>query len=251
MNNKHRSYQGKAVEMLMVCRTIAESFKENIAELTEARNDWTPAYADDLIKRIDDAMSNYLGVDSRKDLRAATQALLNLQTPAQQDLVFFKTQVADDFRKDPARRDEILRTLGFTQFQPYLHKGNHEVLIQLLFTFSTNLTPEIRAEAISKGMKEALIDRILSYARALAAANLSQETFKATWQEVSKDVNDVFNEIYAEVIGLCKKCSVFYRGNKLKRHHFSYSRVLANLGNGSRTNGQSQPEPAPAPIPVS
>jgi hypothetical protein len=247
MNNNHYSFPGKAVDMLMVTRTIAGSFKENIGELSAIRSDWTPVYADELIKRIDDAMAKYLGIDSRKDLRAATHALTTLQEPALKDLVFFKTQVIDDFRGDPSRRDEILKLLGFIQFPPHLQNVNHEVLIELLFAFRNNLTPDLRAEIIAKGTKEELIDRILSYADAMVSANITRETFKSSWHEVSHEVRDAYNAIYEEVIGICKKCSVHYHDNLLKRHLFTYSHVLDNLGNGGHSTATEQPAAPPPP----
>ena len=41
-----RIYKHKDVEMLLAAKTIAESFKSNLLELSTLRTNWTPEYAD-------------------------------------------------------------------------------------------------------------------------------------------------------------------------------------------------------------
>jgi len=53
--SKKRIYSYKDVDMLMASKTIAESFKANIAELSVTRSVWNEQYATDLITRIDSA----------------------------------------------------------------------------------------------------------------------------------------------------------------------------------------------------
>ncbi|NJK95310.1 MAG: hypothetical protein HC905_10690 [Bacteroidales bacterium] len=48
----NRNYSCKDVNMLMASKTIAESFKTNISELSTTRTDWTEQYATDLILKI-------------------------------------------------------------------------------------------------------------------------------------------------------------------------------------------------------
>jgi flagellar biosynthesis regulator FlaF len=106
---KNRNYSYKDVDMLMAAKTIAESFKVNISELSTTRTVWTEQYADDLIARIDSAMENHLGIDIKKLLRDATASLVAIQIPAKRDLSYFKTQIDDDFKKDSSKKKEILK----------------------------------------------------------------------------------------------------------------------------------------------
>jgi hypothetical protein len=69
---KNRNYSYKDVDMLMASKTIAESFKANLSELSATRTDWKEQYSNDLLTKIDDAIENYLGVDAKKDLRDAS-----------------------------------------------------------------------------------------------------------------------------------------------------------------------------------
>lgn len=90
---KNRTYSYKDVDMLMASKTIAESFKANLSELSTTRTDWTEQYANTLVTKIDDAIENHLGVDAKKDLRDASASLASIQVPAKRDVSYFKTQV--------------------------------------------------------------------------------------------------------------------------------------------------------------
>jgi len=63
---KNRNYNYKDVDMLMASKTIAESFKANLSELSAARTDWTEQYANDLVSGIDNAIEKHLGIDTSK-----------------------------------------------------------------------------------------------------------------------------------------------------------------------------------------
>jgi hypothetical protein len=237
---KNRNYSCKDVDMLVASKTIAGSFRTFIGELSATRTAWTEQYAQDLIARIDSAMGHYLGTDAKKDLRGATAALAGIQGPARRDVSYFKVQVADDFKKDPARRDEILITLGFASYLRAVQLGNQEALIQLLFAFKNNLTAGIRQEITAKGLNATLIDNIMGYAEAFSQANVAQENLKGSSKTVTMEVSDAFNAIYDEIIGICKIASAYYRFEQLKKEQFTFNKILANLG-GTRKAAKEEP----------
>jgi len=228
--SKNRNYNCKSVDMLMASKTIAESFKANITDLSTTRTDWTTDYADDLTTRIDTAIETHLGIDAKKDLRQATATLTTIQAPARRDVSFFKTQIVEDFKKDTSKKNEILTTLGFTTYLQYVQKGDQEALIQLLYQFKTNLTETLRQEITAKGMNPALLDKIVGYADTFKQANVAQENLKGSTKEITQEVTDAFNAIYDEIIGICKKAASYYRYEPLKKEQFTFSKVLANLG---------------------
>jgi hypothetical protein len=216
--------------MLVTAQTIAENFKANITELSATRSDWTAEYADKLVSKIHDAIGNSLGIDSKKDLRNATSTMALIQVPAKRDISFFKTQIDDDFKKETSRRDEILKTLGYAKHLRGVQKGNQESLIQLLYSFKTNMTDTLRQEITAKGLNASLIDNIIGYADAFKQANVTQETYKESTKEVSKEVADSFNAIYDEIIGICKKASNYYQFEPLKKEQFTFAKTIDNLG---------------------
>lgn len=240
-----RLYRCKNVEMILAAQTIAESFKSNITELAEVRTDWTPEYANGFGTRIEQAMETFLGIDPKKGLRAATSALTELQTQAKRDVSFLKTQIEDDFKKDQAKREEMLKSLGFTQHFRAAQTGNQAALTSLLSAFKSNLTAEMRQEIVAKGTNSKLIDRIIEQATAFNQANVLQETQKSTIKGLTKEGSDAFNAIYDEVIGLCKKAAKYYQHEPIKRDQFSFSKVLAKQG-ASNKNTKAETEQAVA-----
>lgn len=233
---KNRSYNCKDVEMLMASKTIAESFKTNISELSTTRTDWTEQYANDLGNKIDDAIESYLGIDAKKSLRDATSSLIAIQVPAKRDVSFFKTQIDDDFKKETAQRDEILKTLGFTKHLRDVQKDNQEALIQLLYQFKTNMTETLRQEITAKGINPSLLDNIIGYADNFKQANVSQEALKGASKEITKELADAFELIYDEIIGICKKASSYYQYEPLKKEQFTFAKVLSNLGKAAKAS---------------
>jgi hypothetical protein len=241
--SKNRNYNDKDVDMLMASKIIANSFSSFIAELSVVRSNWSGRYASGLISRIDNALENYLGIDPKKNLREATATLQSLQTPAKRDLAFFKTQIDEDFKKDVAKRDAILKNLGFTAYLRDVQKGNQESLIQLLFKFKTNMGEELKAEIVAKGTNPALIEAIIGYAISFSNANVVQETAKGSSKEVTKEAADAFNAIYDDIIALCKIASNYYKDEPLKKELFTFSKVISNLGAPSAKEGEASAGP--------
>jgi len=235
---KNRTYSCKDVDMLMASKTIAESFKTNISELSTTRTDWTEQYATGLITRIDNSIETHLGIDAKKDLRNATTTLASIQVPAKRDVSYFKTQIDEDFKKETTKRDEILKNLGFAKHLRGVQKGNQESLIQLLYQFKTNMSETLRQEIIAKGLNATLIDNIIGYADTFKQANVTQETFKGSTKEITQEVTDVFNAIYDEIIGICKKASNYYQYEPLKKEQFTFAKALSNLGAAAKIAGK-------------
>ena len=229
-----RKYNYKDVEMLLASKTITTSLTDNLADLSMARTTWSSDYATALATKIDDAIENYLGLDKKKELRDATARLAALQNPAMRDLSFIKTQIDVDFGTDAKR---ILKKLGFTKNLRAVQKGDQEALIQLLYAFKKGLTDEIRNQITEKGTNPVLIDRIISYADQLKDANVSQETLKETTKVISEEAVNAFNEIYDELIGICKIASSFFQYEPLKKEQFTFSKVVSNM-NATRNTAE-------------
>lgn len=240
-----RNYTCKDVDMLVASKTIAESFRNNIGELSATRTTWTAQYANELVGRIDAAISGSLGIDAKKDLRGATATLTSVEIPAKRDVAYFKLQVAEDFKKDPTRKDEILNTLGFTAYQRSGNNPGQTALIRLLYDFKTNMTDALRQEITAKGMSPSLIDNILGYADNYSQANTLQETLKGSTKNITKDVINTFNAIYSEIIAICKIASSYYRNEPVKKEQFSFNKTLAKMGTG-RKNAATATVPATA-----
>ena len=78
----NRNYNFKDVDMLLASKTIVETLKLNLTDLSIARSTWTEDYATSLASKIDDAIENYLGLDKKKELRDTTSLFASIQSPA-------------------------------------------------------------------------------------------------------------------------------------------------------------------------
>jgi len=231
--SKNRNYSCKDVDMLLTSKTIVESFKSNLAELSLVRSIWNEEFANHLATKIDDAIENYLGLDKKKELRNATANLSSIQTPAIRDLSFLKKQLQVDFANEKPKLKEMLKSLGFDKNLRKVQQSDQEALIELLYAFKKSMKDSLKSEIVAKGTNSELIDRIISYADLMKSANVSQETQKETTKAVSEEATNAFNAIYTEVIGICKIASSFYQYDTLKKEQFTFGKVLSNM-NASR-----------------
>lgn len=184
---KNRNYNYSDVDMLTSANIVAKSFENLITELSAVRSNYTVGYATDLNLRIASAMETWLGLDAQKVLRDATAGLAALEAPARRDLAFFKTQIDDDFKKEPLVLAEMLNNLGFTKHLQQVQNKNQEALVKLLFAFKTNMTDALKQQLVAKGMGAGLIDNIMGYATTFAQANVAQETSKSSAKELTQE----------------------------------------------------------------
>jgi hypothetical protein len=229
MATTQRNYKIKDVDMLVASSTITESAIRNKAFLQTKRSTWADPFFDDLQKRIDTATQNFLGVDSAKDLREATQSITVIQKQSLKDLAELKVQITEDFKSDKPRRDEILNQLGFTPFHKASQNGDQEALMQLLFQFKKNLTPTLKNEIVAKGTAREVLDTITGYADTLKNANVNQESFKGLRKTITAAAINEFNGIYDQVISISKIAAKFYKDKADMKDQFSFSKVSKAL----------------------
>ena len=221
-----RKYNYKDVDMLLASQTITQRLSENLTDLSVVRITWTSDYVTELSTKIDDAIENYLGLDKKKEPRDASSKLASLQSPAMRDLLFIKTQIDVDFNTEAA---EILKKLGFDKNLRSVQKGDQEALIQLLYSFKKGMTDELKAQITEKGTNPELIERIIGYADQIKEANISQETLKETTKNISGEAVGIFNDIYDEIVGICKIAANYYQYEPLKKELFTFSKVVSNM----------------------
>jgi len=231
MKTDNRLYHAKDVDMLVTAATIVENAISNKSFLQTKRSTWADPFFDELKLKIETATQTFLGVDSAKELRGATQALMVIQKQAIKDLAECKVQVTEDFKSDKTRRGELLRQLGFTGYLKDAQKGDQEALLNLLYQFKTNLTPSLKDEIVTKGTAKQILDAIIAYADGLRNANVNQENFKSQRKTITVAAVNEFNDIYNQVISICKISAKFYKDEPAVKDQFSFAKVLKSLNN--------------------
>ena len=232
---RKRTYSSKDVDMLLTSKSIVETFKLSLSELSSARTQWTKEYANKLSKKIDNAIDKYLGIDKDKELRTATATILSIQQPAIRDLSFLKKQLDFDFASDRPKLKEMIKDLGFERNLRRAQNSDQEALLDLLYTFEDNLSNSLKTEIVDKGTSVKLIDRILSYAEQIKQSNAIKTTNRNVSKKVTKEAEATLDEIYKEVIAICKIASAFFYHDSLKKEQFSFNKVFHNVNASKKT----------------
>lgn len=243
-----RRYHCSDGELITVSKTILNHAVENKETIITKKPAWKDPYFQNLQTGLDTVDEKYLGVDSAKSLRGATAALHAVIKPAVGDLTDFNTNLNVDYKKDSARKNEILNNLGFNKYYKKAVHNNQEELSSLLKQFKKNLTVELEAEIIEKGMNPDLITSIKGYADSFEASNVSQETAKGSRPELTAEGINACNGIYDEIAGVCEVGQNTFKKDKLKKDLFSFAKTLAalrggNSGGGSDNGGDQTPPP--------
>ena len=236
-----RLYKTKDVDMLVTSSTILESAIINKKFLQTKRSTWADPYFDDLKTKIENVTQTFLGVDSAKDLREATQSIEKIIKQATIDLAEFKVQVAVDFNKDKPRRDEILNQLGFKSYHDAAQKGDQEAFINLLYQFKKSMTNKLKDEIVAKGTAPETIDSIVGYADAMKNADVSQESFKGLKKTITSAAIKEFNAVYEEIIGISKISAKFFKDKADLKDQFSFSKVAKALNAKKKAEATTAP----------
>ena len=229
METVKRNYNTKDVDMLVTIETIIDSAIANKEFLQSKRSTWADPFFQDLKQQINQVGQDYLGQDNAKQLRLATQTILEIMQPALKDLTEVKIQIEEDFKNTPSRRNEILNQLGYTNHFKQAQKKDQEALINLLYQFKTNLTAELKEEIADKGTSPETLETIKSYAETLKNADVTQEGFKSTRPELTAEAITALNQVYDQTISIAKIASNFLKDNKAKKEQFSFNKVSEKL----------------------
>ena len=231
-----RNYKCKDVEMLITAATINDSAIKNKTFLQSKRANWADPFFEDFKDQIDQTIEDYLGLDSAKQLRDSTKIVLEIQANAMKDLAELKTQIDADFKSNPSQRTEILTTLGFNTYYTAVKNKDQEALVNLLFQFKTNLTPEVRTKIIDQGTAPATLDTIILYAEELKNANITQEGNKGARKEITAEAVTAFNAIYDKVTNIAVISAKFYKDKPELKDQFSFTKVKNKLNHTKKLN---------------
>lgn len=240
MSVLQRKFAGKDVEMLTSAATMLNAAIDNKAKLIQHRPGWVDPFFPNLVASID-AGFQIVGVNNKQILIEATGLVLSIFKDARKELSTFKTMVVEDFKKDKTRRDQILSVLGFTKHLKSVQSGDQEAMVQLLITFSQNLTPALETEILAKGMGPALPTAIKGYSDQIKKANIDQETLKGKKKELTSADVTVLNNIYDDVMSVANISKKLFAGEPDKVALFTYATILARL----RPAPEKKDQPAP------
>jgi hypothetical protein len=221
-----RKYNSSDLVMFTTISTLLENAKAHKTFLITKRPLWKDPFFADTETEIDTLLQKYLGIDSAKDLRNATQLLLGIQTKALKVLGDVKTQIEADFYATPVRQKELLNLLGFKSYYTEASSNkSQEATVNLLLQFKKNITVSIKKEITDKGTLAASLDEIVGYADALHDANVTQETFKSNRPTITEEAVKKFNGMYLKVKAIARVAARFFKDEITIKDTFSFTKI--------------------------
>ncbi len=243
-----RAYNVADAVMLISSGTIIKSAKDHAEALETTDSTFTAGFFEEQERRIETAIHDILGADNAADLRQATYVLEEAHAATIKELGLTKTLIERKYAATPARRDELLNTLGFDSLYARASGGNQHVMGELLSRFDSNLTPSIQDELIGKGLPKARLTALRTAATAnegYTGKNMIQEGQKDTRTELSNSDIEALNGIYAMVTDVCAMAQRQFNNEPALRDRFIFSRV-SNQQSSYHTNGSKTTPPPPA-----
>lgn len=222
-----RKFPGRAIELVMSSKTIVSSLEYYLAELSKIRPKWDEAYVRNLDTHIDDIMENRLGVDLDRNLRQTTGQIGLVEDAVLDKLSLLRDQMKVDFKRNGLT--ELLKSLGYTKYYDKARGGDTESLILMLNAFRDGMTAKTKEKIVSAGSAASQIDEIIGSAKEIIEANTKQEYLKQSSSRLTAETTQILNDLYDEIIGICKIAASYYRHDPVKKREFTFYKVIARM----------------------
>jgi hypothetical protein len=213
---------------LLACRTISQSFAENIFELAHLRSGWNYQYAESLKKSVIKILEDHFSDDKNQLHPEKINAWREMMVSALTDLAIIRASVKVDFKGDKAFLKEFFEKVGYTQYFSDAKNGDHVSMYHFITVFAENLTDEFLEKITSGGLDRNVVVRMVVNAKSL-------DNFKECF-EVITDPNLVDDEgrrlleqVYEEIQDICRIATAYYYFDPAKRESFNFFKALRNI----------------------
>ncbi len=226
MNSIKSCFAGTAT--IFACKRIAQSFNENIYELSAIRNEWTPGYAAMLNNRIRTVLETYF-IDEQHPYDQEKRNHLNESMMASlKDLGVFRALLKVDFADDKEFQKGCFQLLGYTAYFSDAKNGDHYSLYMLLDTFHQSMSKELKATITSQGMKPEIIERLMSYSEELDDLKRCFDLVNES-DELTSEAKEELNAVYSQVKDICRVATAYYQFDPPRRDLFDFYKVMIKL----------------------
>ncbi|HNX55998.1 MAG TPA: hypothetical protein PKO30_10460 [Prolixibacteraceae bacterium] len=213
---------------ILTCRKIAQSFSENIYELSSIRRNWSPDYAANLKERIDRIMSQNFTQESLTEHLEMHGQFYELMISALKDVSVFRAEMKIDFKHDKDFLDEAFENLGYVDFFSEAKNGDLFSLYKMMATFKRNMTPELFQIIKARGINESLINRLLAYKEQLKDLRNCFDISHGK-DQLNADLKKEINSVYGEVKDICRIANAYYEFDPVQRDRFNFYKVMIKL----------------------
>lgn len=213
---------------ILTCRKIAQTFSENIYELSSIRRNWSPDYAGNLKDRIEKMMTQYFTYESLIDHLEKHGQFYELMIAALKDVTVFRAEMKVDFHHDKEFLNRTFDNLGYVDYYSDAKNGDHFSLYKMMSTFRRNMTPELQQIVVARGIEQSLIDRLLTYRNKLAELKNCFDISHGK-DQLNDDLKREINAIYSEVKDICRIANANYEFDPVLRDKFNFYKVMIKL----------------------
>lgn len=213
---------------ILTCRKIAQSFSENIYELSSIRHNWSPDYAANLKERIDRIMNQYFTHESLIDHLEKHGQFYELMIAALKDISVFRAELKVDFGHDKEFLKSTLDDLGYVDYFSDAKNGDHFSLYKMMATFKRNMTPELQQVILARGIDKGLLNRLIGYKEKLAELKNCFDISHGK-DQLGAELKREINTIYSEIKDICRIVHAYYEFDPVQRDKFYFYKVMINL----------------------
>lgn len=217
---------------ILTCRKIAQSFSENIYELSSIRRNWSPDYAGNLKERIDKIMNQYFTQESLVEHLEKHSQFYDLMIAALRDISVFRAELKVDFRHDKEFLNQTFENLGYVDYFSDAKNGDHFSLYKMMSTFRRNMSPELQQIVLARGIDQHLLARLLSYRKELAELKNCFDISHGK-DQLGAELKREINAIYSEVKDICRIANAYYEFDPAQRDRFNFYKVMIKLKKSS------------------
>lgn len=213
---------------ILTCRKIAQSFGENIYELSSIRHNWSPEYADNLKNRVETIMHLYFTEESLTEHLDKHSQFYDLMVAALKDITVFRAELKVDFSHDKAFLKETLENLGYSDYYSDARNGDHFSLYKMMATFKRNMTPELQQVILSRGINKNQLSRLIGYKERLAELKNCFDISHGQ-DQLSAELKREINSVYTEVKDICRIAQAYYSFDPMQHDKFCFYKVMISL----------------------
>lgn len=219
---------------ILTCRKIAQSFSENIYELSSIRRNWSPDYAENLKERIEKVLNQYFTYESLVDHLEKNSQFYDLMIASLKDISIFRAQLKVDFSNDKDFLKQTFENLGYLDYYSDAKNGDHFSLYKMMATFKRNMTPELVQILVSRGIEKVFIDRLISYKEKLAELKNCFDISQGR-DLLGAELKAEINSIYKEIKDISRIANAYYEFDPLQRDRFNFYKVMIKLKKPARS----------------
>ena len=213
---------------ILTCRKIAQSFSENIYELSSIRHNWSPEYANDLKHRIDSIMHQYFTEESLSEHLEKHGQFYELMIAALKDITVFRAELKVGFSYDKQFLKDTFEKLGYVDYYSDAKNGDHFSLYKMMATFKRNMDSDLQQMVLSRGIDQVLLTRLMTYKEKLAELKNCFDISHGQ-DQLDAQLKHEINAIYSEIKNICRIVTAYYEFDPVQRDRFCFYKVMIGL----------------------